>query len=129
MQDWRRVLLKEPMGRLYQPAGPVVGDVALVSRKLCKKLASVALVLDAVVPLSAAHHVVKVSVLLRKVHLTFYPFQVDLELFDRVILSDHLYGTFKSNALVLQLIAANGLLNERDIRGEIAAQLHRNLTE
>ena len=129
MQNWGRVLLKKLMGRLDQPTGPVVGDVALVSRKLCKKLASVTLVLDAVVPLSAAHHVVKVSVLLRKVHLTFYPFQVDLELLDRVILCDHFDGTFKSNTLVLQLIAANGLLNERDIRSKIAAQLHSDLTE
>ena len=103
--------------------------MTLVSRKLCKKLVSVALVLDAVVPFSATQHIVKVRVLLRKVHLTFYPFQVDLELLDRVILCDHFDGTFKSNALVLQFIAANGLLNERDIRGKIAAQLHSNLTE
>ena len=86
---------------LYQPAGPVVRYVALVSRELCKELISVTLVLDAIIPFSAAQHVIEVRVLLRKVHFTFNTLQVDLELLDRVILCDYFDGTLKGNTLVL----------------------------
>ena len=129
MQNWGRVLLKKLMGRLDQPTGPVVGDVAFVSREFSKKLVSIALVFDAVVPISATHQVIKVSVLLRIVHFTFYSLQVDLELFDRVILGDHFDRALKGYALVLKLIAANGLLYERDIRGKVATQLHCDLAK
>ena len=129
MQNGRRVLLEQLVRCLDQPASPVVGDVALISRKLGEQLIRVALMLYSVVAVAPTHHIIKMSLLLRQVQLRLHALQVDLELLDRVVLCHHLDGTLKSYALILQLVPSNCLLDERNVRCEVAAQLHRDLTE
>lgn len=88
-------------------------------------------VLNPIPLLTCANSVIKMVLLrLSKADLlTFCALKVDHELLNRVILGHHFDGTLECLALILQLVPANGFLDERDVGGEVTVELHCDLTE
>ena len=88
-------------------------------------------VLNPIPLLTCANSVIKMVLLrLSEADLfTFCTLKIDHELLNWVILGHHFDGTLECLALILQLVPANGFLDERDVGGEVTVELHCNLTE
>lgn len=89
------VLLEELVGRLDQPARPIIRNVALRRIELSQKLAHITSVVDTLLVLSDTHDVVEMIRLALELQIVLHLVKVELELLDRVIFSDSFYHTLE----------------------------------